>query len=137
MRRSGLRLDMEKRTLSNLGLLLVIVFPVWFFALGVSPYFTLGRWPRDWPGSWGGLLYIFLNMSLPLLAGGVVQQLLLLGIPQSWSAARRRTAAILSTVVILPASWIFGAAWALVPGLLVYTLVLRLPRKLEPAETSV
>lgn len=122
---------MVKRTISNFCLLLLIVFPIWFFALGVSSYFTLRRWPRDWPGGPGGLLYIFLNMGLPLLIGGVVQQLLLLGIPQSWSATRRRIAAIVSTAVILPASWTFGGVWALVPGLLLYALVLRLPRKAD------
>jgi hypothetical protein len=126
---------MVRRMLSNLGLLLLIVFPIWFAALGLSSYLNLGRWPRDWPGGWGGVLYLLLNMGSPLLAGGVVQQFLLLTIPTRWSAIWRRVAAVLSTSVILPAALLIGGAGALVPGLLLYGLVLRLPRS-SPAEPS-
>lgn len=116
----------------NLGLLVVIVFPVWFVALGISAYLNTGTWARDWPGGWGGLLYIFLNMSVPLIAGGAVQQFLLLPIPKRWPAARRRFVAVLSTIVILPSAFVFGGVWALIPGLLLYGLALRLPRDSDP-----
>lgn len=71
-----------------------------------------------------------------LLAGGLAQQLLLLGVPPTWPTNRRRTAAVFSTVVILVVLMLLGV-WGkillpAVPGLLLYGLVLRLPRGDEP-----
>jgi len=131
---------MTKRILTNLGLLLVLVLPVWFGLMWVLTRGVDGPAANDaWPEA---TLFYFAVLAPQLLAGGVVQQVALLGVPREWSSGRTRLIAVLSTLLIPLALVLFGGEPALllapisaVPlalGLLLYGVTQRLPRSAEP-----
>ncbi len=125
---------MVRRMAVNLALLVGIVFPIWLLTGGVLAYFSAGtQGTRDW---FGGVLYFFVLMAPRLLIAGVGQQILLLILPQKWSPAWRRIFAVLSAAVAYPWAALVGEAVGLIPGLMVYGLVLRLPRAPQPEEFS-
>lgn len=119
-----------KRMLVNLGLVLLIVFPLWYATLWLIA--RVGEGPQE-GNQWleAGMFY-FAVLAPQLLAGGLVQQLVLFGVPASWPPAQQRTAAVLSTAIIFGILIVFGGSprfvAPMIVGLLVYGLVLRVPR---------
>jgi hypothetical protein len=125
---------MVRRMVVNLALLVGIVFPIWLLTVGVLAYFSAGlQGMRDWFSS--GLYFLFL-MAPRLLIAGMGQQILLLFLPPTWPPAWRRVLAVFSTVVVYPWAALVGEAVGLIPGLIVYGLVLRLPRAPQPDDFS-
>lgn len=126
---------MIKRILTNLGLLLVLVLPVWFALMGVLMSIVDGSTAdSSWPEA---TLFYFVVLAPQFLVGGMFQQLVLLGIPRELPRTRMRLIAVVSTLLIPLGLLAFGAESALLLapvsalplalGLLIYGVVQRLP----------
>ena len=95
----------------NLGLLLFIALPLGVIALVLQ---TMAL-PPTWMRSGGAELepvptavFQMLVLSLPILAGGLIHQLLLWFIPGDWSRVQRRSVILLSALVIPALLLLFG-----------------------------
>lgn len=127
---------MRMRILANLGLMLLLVLPIWFGLMWVLIRITEGpQGENHWSGFF--LTYSW-SFALVLLVGGLLQQLTLLAAAKRWSSRRLRIVAILSALVIpvvafLPTGrlWLLdpGSAVPLALGLLAYGFAQRLPKE--------
>lgn len=123
-----------KRALSNILLLFLVAFPIWFAGLWLTATARMGP-QGHW---WEAVGFYFLIMAPPLLLGGVIQQVVVRWlVPASWSSGRRRAAAMVSTLTVPLAFLLFRtdpglllSAGMVVPmaiALLAYGVVMRLP----------
>ncbi len=124
-----------RRLLVNGALLLGVTWPAFLLLLWISAAvkgLPGSRSPGELPG---GLLFYSAVFALPILAGGIVQSLVLLTMPASWDSRRRRLFAIATTafvpvlVILLgqPASVLGRLASPLITCLVAYGLVMQLP----------
>lgn len=119
----------------NLGLLALIVYPIWFGAMAVLIEL---KEPSNGDGGWveAGVFY-FVVLVPQLLVGGIVQQVIVWAVPPAWNGGLRRVTAAIATLVIPGVLLLLGgeprllfAPISLIPmlmGLMVYAMLQRLP----------
>lgn len=125
-----------RRTLFNLGVLSFGALPITILAAWMQILVAggAGRSVVNDPASYlGAFAFWWLVEIVLVLVGGFVHQIIIYGIPVTWSRQRTRTAILLTAPVVLAAPLLFGAApevllrpQLLLPitlGLLVYGLL--------------
>lgn len=110
------------RILTNLLILVAVVYTAWYVLIGATanPAFS-GEWSRSY-------VFFMLNSAPALIGAGILHQLTLLALARfDWPRARLRVAALATSPIVLAAGIVIGRAWALIPGVFLYALLLRLP----------
>jgi len=96
----------EKRLVWNLALLVFVALPCWIALMLLASWFVPPEWMREDGFRWtlselaGALLFWWLIMVIRVIVGGALHQLIIVWLPQEWSARRVRTAAISATAII-------------------------------------
>lgn len=123
---------MGRRTLINLVLVIVIVFPVWFIVIGIESLLLNDlSLPSDWARS---PLFFLATTALPLALAGLAHQLVLLAVPKQWPTPRRRRAAILTSFLVVLTGFVTSGWIGLLLGAPLYGAVVRLPERDVGAE---
>lgn len=94
----------NKGTLSiiarNLGLVIVIVFPLWFALLWIFAILsTRGEAGSQWPQA---TAFYFVVLVPQLLLAGLLHQVVMFLVPGSWSYLARRATIIASALILFP-----------------------------------
>lgn len=127
--------DNLKRAAWNLVLLLLVVFPIWIILMGAYVVATDGPQGGHYLQA---VLFYFLVMAIPLMMGGVAQQLVLLSLPRHWPENQRRASVIAVGLLTIPAAFLLVRSepglvlsapvlGTLLIALLVYGFAVKLP----------
>jgi hypothetical protein len=126
--------DTLTRIAVNLSVLAFVVLPLWFLFFWIWTGISDGFGGND---VWGTFSYNYVILLLPLLLGGVVQQLVLIVAARVLSERRMRLAAV-ATLVLIPLTMSLVSvplsvfvqppiAVCTVAALVVYAYLMRLP----------
>lgn len=125
---------MVRCILRNLGLLYGVSVPLFFVWEGTSGVLKRGQWPSDL--SVGSFVFFALNLGIHLFPFAALQQFVLIGPRKAWSRWAKRATVLLSLLAFAPLFQWMGESlpFGLAVGVLVSTLLMRLPRDVEQQE---
>jgi hypothetical protein len=128
------------RNLIALGL---VAFPLFFLAVWARALIVGTPYAQNLAYVVGNGIFYYLAYLLPLLAGGMIHQLVLLSYVKKGGGTRRAFAILMSPVVLLaisaagqPLNQLRPFTIPIVLSLLVYSLLIQLPSKRKPSAST-